>query len=74
MSVDDSVLQKLHSLPPDKQQEVLDFLEFLQRKAGTGRSRVRLRGLFSDLGVRISEDDIIAARREMWGQFPREDV
>ncbi len=72
MSVDDSVLQKLHSLPPDKQQEVLDFLEFLQRKTATGRPRVRLRGLFSDLGIRISEDDIAAARREMWGQFPRD--
>lgn len=31
-----------------------------------------LRGLWA--GVNISEEDIAEARREMWGNFPREDI
>jgi hypothetical protein len=28
--------------------------------------------LWADLGVDITEEDIAEARREMWGNFPRE--
>jgi hypothetical protein len=31
-------------------------------------------GLWADLGMDISEEDIDEARREMWGNFPRGDV
>lgn len=31
-------------------------------------------GLWADLNVNISEEDIAEARREMWGNFPREDI
>ena len=37
------------------------------------RSRRSLLGLGADLGIRITEDDITEARKEMWGNFPRED-
>jgi hypothetical protein len=33
-----------------------------------------LYGLWEDLEVDISEDDIDEIRREMWGNFPREDI
>lgn len=33
-----------------------------------------LYGLWKDLGIDLSTEDIDAARREMWGTFPREDV
>ena len=32
MNLEQAVLDKLRELPPDKQQEVLDFAEFLQQK------------------------------------------
>jgi hypothetical protein len=32
MSIEQAVLEKLKTLPIDKQQEVLDFVEFLQSK------------------------------------------
>ncbi len=32
MSIEQTVLEKLKTLPIDKQQEVLDFVEFLQSK------------------------------------------
>ena len=71
MSLEKSVLEKLLKLPVDKQKEVLDFVESLEKKSGSRRS---LKGLWADLGVNISPDDIAEARREMWGGFPREDV
>ncbi len=74
MSIEKSLLQKLLKLPVDKQKEVLDFVEFLEEKAGKRRSRRSLKGLWADLGVDISSEDIAEARREMWGGFPREDV
>ncbi len=74
MSIEKSVLDKLLKLPVDKQKEVLDFVESLEKKAGQRRSRRSLKGLWRDLGVNISTDDIAEARREMWGGFPREDV
>lgn len=36
MSIEQTVLEKLKTLPIDKQQEVLDFVEFLQSKTSQG--------------------------------------
>jgi hypothetical protein len=33
-----------------------------------------LLGLWEDLNNNVSADDIDEARREMWGNFPREDI
>ncbi len=33
-----------------------------------------LYGLWADLNVDISAEDIDQARKEMWGNFPREDI
>jgi hypothetical protein len=33
-----------------------------------------LLGLWADLGAAPSSEDIDEARREMWGNFPREDI
>ena len=74
MSIEQSVLEKMQELPPDKQQEVLDFVEFLQHKSGAKRPRRSLKGLWADLGVDISEEDITEVRKEMWKDFPREDI
>jgi hypothetical protein len=73
-SLPDRVAQKLHSLPYEKQQEVLDFVEFLAQKSQPKRPRRNVRGLWADLDIKVSDEDIAEARREMWGNFPREDV
>ena len=67
------MLQKLRALPPDKQQEVLDFVEFLEQKTLPQRPLHTPEGLWTDLGVHVTREDIAEARREMWGDFPRED-
>ena len=74
MSIEKSVLEKLLKLPVDKQKEVLDFVESLEKKSGPRCPRRSLKGLWADLGVQISPEDLAEARREMWGGFPREDV
>lgn len=72
MNLEQSILEKVHVLPPEKQQEVLDFVEFLQDKSVPKQPRRSVKGLWADLGVRITEEDIAEVRREMWKNFPRE--
>jgi len=74
MGVEEAVLEKLRMLPADKQREVLDFVEFLQLKNIGKRPRRSLKGLCADLGIHITEEDIAEARREMWSNFPGEDL
>ena len=41
-------------------------------RGGDVKPRVSMRGLWQ--GVNITDEDIAEARREMWGNFPREDI
>jgi hypothetical protein len=73
MTIEEQVVEKLRALPPEKQKEVLDFVDFLKEKNGDPKKPLRsLRGLWADLNIHITEEDIAEARREMWGNFPRD--
>ena len=73
MTIEQQVLEKLRDLPAEKQKEVLDFVDFLKAKNGGPKKPLRsLRGLWADLNIHITEEDIAQARREMWGNFPRD--
>ena len=72
MTIEQAVLEHLRELPPDKQQEVLDFVQFLREKAIPKQPRRSLYGLWSDLDIEITAADIDEVRQEMWGNFPRE--
>jgi hypothetical protein len=70
MNIEQTIMEKLRMLSLEQRQEVLDFVEFLQQKKSVEkRQRRSLRGLWADLGVHISEDDIAKARWEMWGNL-----
>ncbi|MGI8884389.1 MAG: DUF2281 domain-containing protein [Pyrinomonadaceae bacterium] len=73
MTVIETIVEKVKNLSVERQREVLDFAEYLQYKeeSNGGKSRRSLRGMWK--GVDISAEDIDEARREMWGNFPRED-
>ena len=72
MTIEQQVLEKLRDLPPEKQKGVLDFVDFLKEKSTSPKKPLRsLLGLWSDLKVHLTEEDIAEARREMWGNFPR---
>ncbi len=73
LSIDESFLEKLRALPPGRQREVVDFVEFLHKKTSSNEPRKSLAGLWADLNVDITEEEITEARRECWSNFPRED-
>ncbi len=73
MASDEQILlKKWRSLPAEKQQEILDFADYLHQKTSSKRPRRSLLGLAADLHVSITEEDIAQARREMWSDFPRD--
>ena len=74
MGIEESILERLRTLPAEKQREVLRFVESLQQKSPTKHPRRSLKGLWTDLEVDITEEDITEARREMWGGFAGKDI
>jgi Protein of unknown function (DUF2281) len=73
MTIEQVIIENLRELPPEKQQEVLDFVQSLTAKAPVTTNRRSIKGICANLGVHLTEEDIAEARREMWGNFPRED-
>ncbi len=71
MTLQEALLDTVQQLPPEQQQEVLDFAEFLKHR-GKNTSRRQIKGLWSDLDFDLTEADLAEARQEMWGNFPRE--
>ncbi len=69
MSVEQAVLNNLKILPPAKQQEVLDFSEFLTQKIRSKGNRRILKGALAHLNQTVTDEDIKEARREMWGEY-----
>ncbi|MBI2682350.1 MAG: hypothetical protein HYX26_03895 [Acidobacteriales bacterium] len=71
MTFEQLLQDKLRSLSPKKQQEVLAFVESL--KSGEKvNGRKSLQGLWADLDLDLDEKDIADVRREMWQDFPRD--
>ena len=67
-----TLLRGWRALPDDKQQETLDFIALLQKKQPTKHPLRSALGIAADLNVTISNEDFAQARKEMWGDFPRE--
>ena len=72
MTIEEMVLEKLRGLPPEKQKEVLEFVDSLKPAEGAKKPLRSLEGLLEDLHIDITDEDIAEARREMWGNFPRD--
>ena len=72
MTIEEQLLEKLRGLSPDKQKEVLNFAQSLSKIESPKKPLRSLEGLWADLNIQITEEDIAEARREMWGNFPRD--
>ena len=74
MTIAEAVAKSVKSLPPEKQREVLDFVEFVKNRSALRRRGAlkSIRGLWKGMGIHVSEEDLRQARREMWGNFPRD--
>jgi hypothetical protein len=78
-SIFEEVLSLVRQLTPGQKLRLIeaivpDLEEPLQRSEEGGKPLRSLYGLWKDLGVSISAEEIDEARREMWGNFPREDI
>ena len=74
MSVEQAILEAVRELPPDKQQEILRHATRLRKETGPKGPFKSIKGLWSDLGISLSAEEIEETQREMWNGFPREDV
>jgi hypothetical protein len=71
----DKALAYVRQLSPvDKARLIEQMVPDIKRELRSAQStpRVSLRGLWR--GLDITEEEIDQARKEMWGEFPREDI
>lgn len=66
MSIDALIRERFRRLTPEHQKELLLFIEFLTQREEGGIERESVEGLWADQDVEIKEDELDAARREMW--------
>lgn len=72
MTVKEAVLENLEKLPAIKQQEVLDFVEFLKAKQPKTTPRRSMQGCLSHLNITWTEEDMRQARNEMWRGYTKD--
>jgi hypothetical protein len=73
-----AIAARVAVLPLEKQREVLQMVESLventAQKSAQQSQRRRLLGTLEHLKVRLTDEEIREARREMWGEYMREDA
>jgi hypothetical protein len=74
MSLEHAILEAVRALPADKQQEVLRHATRLREEAPPQKPCKSIKGLWADLGISLSAEEIDENQREMWKNFPREDI
>jgi hypothetical protein len=76
-SIAQEIAAKIASLPIHMQAEVLRIVDSLVETAAVDSTspveRRRLFGSLEHLHIKLTDDDIKQARREMWGEYMRED-
>lgn len=74
MTLEQAILDAVRVLPQDKKKEVLDHAERLRGQIPHSPApRKNGRGLWADLKIDLSSEEIDEARQEAWKNFPRDD-
>ena len=73
----EEIAAKVSLLPPERQREALSLIEQLAARAkpplsSLPRAERRLKGATAQ-GQSINSEEILESRREMWGEYMRED-
>jgi len=74
MSLEQAILDAVRALPAEKQQEILSHAARLRDESVKTRPFKSVRGLWADLGISLSSDEIEQNQNEMWKNFPRDDI
>jgi hypothetical protein len=72
MTVKDAVIEKLEVMPTVKQQKVLEFMESMESNEKPRKPRLSLQGIWADLNINLTEEDLRQARNEMWRGYTRD--
>ena len=72
MTSEEVLLQKIKVLPPDLKQKAIEFVDSLQNEVQKKTPRVSLKGIWADLNVNITDEDIREARNEMWRGYTKD--
>jgi hypothetical protein len=72
MTLAETLTRKMSQLPVSRQLEVLNFAEFLEQKQMRAGPRHDPEGLLANQASGLGLEGFAAARREAWGNFPRE--
>jgi hypothetical protein len=73
MTLEQWIIDAVRSLPPEKQQELLEHAARLKAENKLKKPLRSIKGLWADLGIALSAEEIDDARRDMWKKFPRDD-
>ena len=73
MSLEQAILEAVRTLPPDKQREIYDHAARLRAEITKRPPFKSIEGLWADLGISLSAEEIEEDQREMWRNFPRDD-
>jgi hypothetical protein len=69
-----AILEAVRALPTEKQQEILHHATRLRRQTADKRPLRSVKGLWADPGISLSAEDLQENQRDMWKDFPREDI
>lgn len=72
--IEDQVVELMRELPPERKHEVLHFVRELHKKYVPAKPRKSVEGLWADLNIHLTEEDIDEMRRELWGVSPKKDT
>jgi hypothetical protein len=74
VSLEESIMEAVRTLPAEKQQDILRYATRLRGEAAKQKPFKSVKGLWADLGISLSAEDIEENQSEMWTDFPREDI
>jgi hypothetical protein len=74
MSIEQAILKEVQALPPEKQQEIYEHAKRLRAETAKKPPFKSIRGLWAHLGISLSAEEIDENQREMWRNFPRDDI
>jgi len=72
MTAEEILLEKFKGLAAVRRKELLDYAKTLEQKEAVKKPRVSLKGIWADLNVNITEEDIREARNEMWRGYTKD--
>ena len=74
MSLEEAILEKVRALPDDKKKQILDIVTSMSEHEKPKPALIDPKGMWAKYGITVTERDLDEARREMWVNFPRDDV